>query len=191
MTPEQLEESRQKRYIKTKDIDGIEHKHCGGGCDKWLPIENFVTFGKQNNIVSGKQKRSYQCNSCRNIKRRGRTANDPNYQILNNLRTRLWYALKGRNKSESTLNLIGCSVDELWKHLESQFVDGMTLENYGPIWQVDHQKPCAIFDLTDPRQQRQCFNWRNLQPMFGPENSSKGDVYDFDIILEITLGQIK
>jgi hypothetical protein len=51
----------------------------------------------------------------------------------------------------------------------------MTWENYGPVWHVDHIRPCASFDLTDPAQQRECFHFSNLQPLFAAENLAKGD----------------
>lgn len=51
----------------------------------------------------------------------------------------------------------------------------MTWENYGPVWHVDHIRPCASFDLQDPAQQRECFNFKNLQPLFAKENLKKGD----------------
>lgn len=51
----------------------------------------------------------------------------------------------------------------------------MTWGNYGPIWHVDHKRPCAGFDLTDPAQQRECFHYTNLQPLFAEENMSKRD----------------
>lgn len=50
----------------------------------------------------------------------------------------------------------------------------MDWENYGKVWQVDHVRPCASFDLTNPEQQRSCFHWTNLQPLFVHENLIKG-----------------
>ncbi len=49
----------------------------------------------------------------------------------------------------------------------------MTWENYGPVWHVDHIRPCAKFDLTDHDQQRACFHWTNLQPLFAKDNLQK------------------
>lgn len=80
-------------------------------------------------------------------------------------------------KAAKTFHLVGCSSSELMAHLESQFKPGMTWENYGPVWHVDHIKPCAKFDLTDPEQQRICFCWENLQPLFAAENIAKGSKY--------------
>ena len=105
------------------------------------------------------------------VKRRHNT--EPNFKLVRNLRRRILEAVKGTAKSARTMELIGCTVDELWVHLESKFTDGMTRENHG-TWHVDHIKACAKFDLTDPVQQRECFNYTNLQPLWAHENLSKG-----------------
>jgi hypothetical protein len=85
------------------------------------------------------------------------------------------------NKSgSSVLDFIGCSIDDLKIHLEKQFVDGMSWENYGRYgWHVDHIRPCCSFDLTDPEQQRECFHYTNLQPLWAKDNLSKGGRYEF------------
>ena len=48
--------------------------------------------------------------------------------------------------NKSWITLVGYTLLELMTHLESQFTDGMTWENYGQ-WHVDHIRPCAKFDL--------------------------------------------
>ncbi len=99
---------------------------------------------------------------------------DIQYKLMVTQRARLWHALKGRGaKSSSTIILIGCSVDHLRQHLEAQFTEGMTWDNHGE-WHIDHINPCASFDLTDAEQQRECFNYTNLQPLWAKDNLSKG-----------------
>jgi len=73
---------------------------------------------------------------------------------------------KGIRKYKSSTKLIGCSIEKLKLHLESQFLPEMTWENHGIIWEIDHIKPCASFDLTNLEQQKECFNYTNLQPLF-------------------------
>ena len=92
------------------------------------------------------------------------------------LSNRLWHALRRAmaEKSASTMALVGSTVNRLMRHLEGQFKPGMTWQNYGEVWHVDHIRPCASFNLCLPAQQRECFHWSNLQPLFGPENIRKG-----------------
>lgn len=89
------------------------------------------------------------------------------------LRKRIWEVLKNNSKSESTMKLLGCNVEQLRKHLESQFKEGMTFSNYGK-WHIDHIISCATFDLSKPEEQTKCFHYTNLQPLWASENCSKG-----------------
>ena len=71
------------------------------------------------------------------------------------------------------MKLCGCSLEKLKQHLESQFTEGMTWDNKGD-WHVDHIKPCASFDLTNPEEQKKCFHYTNLQPLWALDNMKKG-----------------
>lgn len=96
-----------------------------------------------------------------------------NYKISGNLRHRVWTALMGISKSDKTFNLIGCNIEFLKQYLSSKFQPGMTWENYGD-WHIDHIIPCASFDLTKEEEQRKCFHYTNLQPLWQTDNLSKG-----------------
>jgi glutaredoxin len=108
--------------------------------------------------------------------RKQQRGKNPEYNILNALRCRLYQKItqKGFSKSDSTIKLTGCSVKELKIHLEKQFQDGMSWDNYGE-WHIDHIKPCSSFDLTRPEEQRKCFHYSNLQPLWAMDNILKGD----------------
>jgi len=100
---------------------------------------------------------------------------DINFRLKNICRGRIYQALKFNYKSARTMELIGCTIDELRQHLESLFEPWMTWENQGlGGWDIDHIKACFHFNLEDPEQQRACFNWTNLQPMEHIENIKKG-----------------
>lgn len=109
-----------------------------------------------------------------------------NAKLLTNLRRRLWEVLKGNSKKDTTMNLIGCDIDFLWKHLKNNFTKGMTMENYGD-WHIDHIIPCSRFNLQRGEEQIRCFNWRNLQPLWGKDNLEKGNKYKFNPVLEISI----
>jgi hypothetical protein len=98
---------------------------------------------------------------------------DINFKIREYLRSRIWHALKGKNKSESTMKLLGCHIDLLRLYLQSKFQPGMSFSNYGK-WHIDHIIPCARFDLSKPEEQKICFNYKNLQPLWAEENLKKG-----------------
>ena len=95
------------------------------------------------------------------------------------LHSRVNKALSGYYKVSRTMVLLGCSPDELRVHLEEQFAPDMTWENYSHKgWHVDHIRPCASFDLTDPEQQRQCFHYTNLQPLWAIDNLRKNSYWN-------------
>jgi len=95
-------------------------------------------------------------------------------KIAGAVRARLHTALRGNKKSAKTAELTGCSFEQLKAHLEKQFRPGMTWDNRGKVWHIDHIKPCAKFDLSLPDAQRACFQYTNLQPLFARENRVKG-----------------
>jgi hypothetical protein len=99
------------------------------------------------------------------------------YRLECNLRGRLRSAIKHNARSDRTLNLIGCSTEELKLYLENKFQKGMSWDNYGK-WHIDHIRPCASFDLSDPAQQKECFHYSNLQPLWAIDNFKKSDSWD-------------
>jgi hypothetical protein len=102
--------------------------------------------------------------------------NNPEYKLLHYMRNRVKAILKGERKCARTLVLLGTTIEHLKKHFESQFRDGMSWENYGLTgWHIDHIKPCASFDLTNLEEQKRCFHYTNLQPLWWWENLAKAD----------------
>ncbi len=104
----------------------------------------------------------------------------PKYIILRALRNRLGQALKAikKEKSISTTNLLGCSIKEFKRYIELKFKNGMNWENYGK-WHLDHIKPVAKFDLNNLEEQKKCFHYTNLQPLWAIENIKKGAKYSY------------
>lgn len=108
----------------------------------------------------------------------------------NNLNCRLKILLSGRilsaikqskaSKQDRTLNLVGCSIEFLKGYIYNLFKPGMSWHNHGSwerggpmTWHIDHIRPCSSFDLKDPAQQKACFHYTNLQPLWAPDNMSK------------------
>jgi len=104
--------------------------------------------------------------------------NNVNFKISSNYRSRLKQALKNKIKTDTSLDYIGCSVDELKIHLEGLFVSGMSWSNYGKTgWHIDHIRPCCSFDLSKEEEIKECFHYTNLQPLWAEDNLEKGGNY--------------
>lgn len=99
----------------------------------------------------------------------------PINRIKHNIQKRLRDYLKAPGASWDGF---GCTSDELHDHLERQFTKGMTWDNYGTYWQVDHIRPKASFDLFDREQRKLVNHFTNLQPLEAEKNLKKSDKWD-------------
>ena len=153
--------SNPENIIKIKEKEKIRNQNPKSKLQAKIRKQRFI---KNNKAHINSYNRAWEKN---------RRKIDPMFSIKKNLRNRVWAVLKGLSKSDKTLKLLGCRIEELKKHLENKFEDGMDWNNYG-VWHVDHIIPCANFDLSDPEQQRICFHYTNLQPMWGEKNIQKG-----------------
>lgn len=115
-----------------------------------------------------------------------RLARDPEYRLIRLLRTRVAAAVRSQYsvKACKTMELIGCGMHKLFAYLEQQFQPGMDWHNYGKTgWHIDHIIPCAAFDLSPPEQQKACFHYTNLRPMWARENTARGSRIDGELPL--------
>ena len=169
---------------ETKPLDGFHKKKTGSHgrqpCCKDCRSAFMKGYYQANKETIDAARRAYyranrkEHNRNRTERRNRRYHSDPAYRILLLCRSRVRLALAGRDKAASTRGLIGCDIEHLKFHIESQFTNGMTWENQGE-WHLDHIQPCASFDLTDPEQQKVCFHYTNLQPLWAEDNLKKSD----------------
>ena len=105
-----------------------------------------------------------------------RCKNDPSFRLALVLRARIRDAIKDcKDKTKLTKELLGCTIDEAKQWIESQLKEGMSWDNYGIYgWHIDHIIPCAAFDLTKLEEQKKCFHYSNLQPLWAKDNLTKG-----------------
>lgn len=148
--PEEIRKQRYKKYMSNDDKREKKNLKVA----EWRS-RNKDKIRKYNNDYTN-NRRSY----------------DQNFKIRMNIRARIRLVLKGKIKSGGTMELLGCSMDGFNLHMSSQFTEGMTWENYGK-WEIDHIIPCCSFDLSDPEQQKKCFHYTNLQPLWKEDNLAK------------------
>jgi len=166
-----------KRYSK-KNLEILKNKRKEYREKNKEKISNYIKSYREKNKKNIKiqQSQYFQKNKEKRKKYVNfKYSNDIEFMLKKKIRSRFYEIIK-INKSEKCLDLIGCSVIFLKKHIESQFKDGMNWENYGLYgWHIDHIIPCASFDLTDPNQQKKCFHYTNLQPLWAKDNWKKKD----------------
>jgi hypothetical protein len=98
------------------------------------------------------------------------------FKLTEILRCKLLTTLRAKNvkKQMRALELVGCTLQELKEHLESQWLPGMNWDNHTKTgWHIDHIKPCNTFNLKDIEQQKQCFHYTNLRPLWADDNYTR------------------
>ena len=158
-----------KKY-REKNKEKLSKKHklwYENNKDKW---DVYIKEYREKNIDKIRQiKRDYE---------RNRKATDPLYKLISNFRTAIYQVLKESNveKNKSYFDILGYTPEELINHLEKQFKDDMTWDNYG-IWHVDHKLPITSFDIQEMGDEEfmKCWCLDNLQPMWGEENIRKSN----------------
>jgi hypothetical protein len=185
LTPEELawvrevdaEKARKRRRLKGGLINLQRREKYNGDQDCREKILRKNHLWRKQNFAKVYARRKETGEARRVAKKwyHGRGKFNLQHVLRERLRGRLRKAVRavGTYPTESARKLCGCTIPELMLHLQSQFKEGMHWNNYGK-WHIDHIRPCASFDLTDPEQQRQCFHYTNLQPLWARENIQKG-----------------
>lgn len=139
-------------------------------CSKCKIVKSIELFSINN---SRKDKHSQYCISCKREYFKHKRVSDPSFRVAANLRTKIYQSIRD-NKKFKFYDLLGCDIEFLKKHLELKFREGMSWENYGRKgWHIDHIKPCSSFDMTKIEEQKLCFHFTNLQPLWWEENLKK------------------
>jgi len=181
-----------KEFIPYRNIQ----KYCSNKCLKVSRKEYLKLYKSLHKKYLKNKNKEYRLNHQEEIKEyrnshrkeisichqkymKNRLKIDNYFRLICNIRSRIRIAIKRNSKKSSSIDLLGCSINRLKIHLEKQFKPGMSWTNYGFYgWHVDHIKPCSSFDLSKLKEQRKCFNWKNLQPLWAEENLQKYINYD-------------
>ena len=105
-----------------------------------------------------------------NAKKRSTVAGQLSHLISVAMRTSLRYG-KQRRKWES---LVGYDLNRLKRHLEKQFLPGMSWENRSQ-WHIDHKIPISAFNYEQPTDIdfKRCWALKNLRPLWKHDNLVK------------------
>ena len=157
-------------------------------CTKCLKKLELSCFGVSQRYKGKEYKTSwcYKCHRAYNkewIKKnrikitshvREKRRNNPKIRLSCNVSRKLNCWLKGEKKTEHWEYICKFTVEDLIRHLESKFRDGMTIDNYGKVWHVDHIKPLCLCNNLE-----EAWNLNNLQPLLVKENLTKNKKYGY------------
>jgi hypothetical protein len=110
-----------------------------------------------------------------------RNNNTPKMRLRNSIGGMIWFALKEKKGGRSWESLVDYTLDDLMRHLESQFQAGMSWDNWGKTgWHIDHKIPVSAFNFKtyDDIDFKRAWALSNLQPMWAKDNMSKGAKID-------------
>ena len=149
-----------KKYIESDRLYKIKYTESG----RRYEVSKIRYLAKKEEII----KKCVEYN-------KKRYNNDPYFKVVTSIRTRISKLLRQKNadKNNNFYEHLGCSKDYFIEYFEAKFKEGMSWENHGE-WHIDHIKPCASFNLLDEEEQKKCFHYTNLQPLWASENLSKG-----------------
>lgn len=100
----------------------------------------------------------------------------PKGLIENRVRSGINARIRGGTKfGKSTFELLDFTPEQLVYHIEKQFTQGMSWENYGD-WHIDHIIPCAEVNYETPYDLGFKIVWAltNLRPLWAEDNLRKG-----------------
>jgi hypothetical protein len=105
---------------------------------------------------------------------------DPVFRLRCNVSRQIGHALKranGSKRGESVMKHLPYTQEQLREHLEKQFDDNMTWENYGTYWHIDHIYPQSLlpYDSMEHPNFQKCWSLDNLQPLEGKANIRKSN----------------
>jgi len=179
--PMKQKEYDAKKYLKHKATINARVKNWKDkNKEKFNEIQkHYKEENREKLLKEQKARRLKNIEHCRKrdaswAKEKRRT--DLNFRLKGVLRVRIREVLLRdyANKSAKTMDLLGCTIDYFRLHVESKFVKGMTWDNYGKYgWHIDHIIPCNAFDLTKEEEQKKCFHYTNMQPLWAEDNLRK------------------
>lgn len=165
---------------------GGELFKCCSKCKEYAPVSNFSKdktkrTGYGSTCLSCERLRYKSKNALlreyRNEYERQRKLTDPSFKLKKTISDQVRKAVKGKG-GLSTFDFLPYTVDELKRHIESKFQDGMSWNNHGD-WHIDHIKPQALFNIQSmgDKDFLECWSLSNLQPLWAKDNLSKGKKY--------------
>jgi hypothetical protein len=158
-------------------------KFCSESCrHKNQNKREYVAEQKQKYLLNNPEKRKQTAieskkrnwNNPKNLEYRKNYSQRLEIRLKNALRARVKKSLKSNPKLTTTTELVGCSIEQLKKHIEQQFQPNMNWNNWSQYgWHLDHIKPLSSANTVE--EMKSLCHYTNLQPLWWTDNLSKRD----------------
>lgn len=114
-------------------------------------------------------------NKAKQKRRHDKIMADAGKKLMKMMTNRISDQMAGRRKESGTLASFTsfASADEARVHFESTFKHGMSMDNYGTAWEIEHRIAKKWYDSSDEDDVRRCWNARNLCALAPKENNNK------------------
>lgn len=158
-------ERRKQEIIEGRRNDPVKRQRSRDAYNRWAK----TSAGKKTRRKSFKRWLSKNRDRVNNWQRERRLV-DVNFKLRMQLRIRINDAIRSDQKAGSAVRDLGCSIDFLRQYLEAQFQPEMSWDNHGKLWEIDHIRPLATFDLSVKKQFLKACHYMNLRPLLRSEN---------------------
>jgi hypothetical protein len=174
----------------------LRYSNIAKNGERWVTLEKYKEIKNKKRIKDSKRYREnsdvrekykkYTIQNKRRIRVRmnlyqqNRAKTDLIFKLGRNIRVLIRDSFTNKNikKKTKTQIILGCSISEFKKHLELQFLDGMSWENRR-LWHIDHIIPLALAKNED--QLIRLNHYTNLRPLWAKDNLVKSARYEGEI----------
>jgi hypothetical protein len=160
------------RAFYCKECDKKSSKQYPTDYNKWKEYyKDHYANNKSKRLSNNKKSVSNRSEDVKEYQKKwkqNKRKNDIEYRLRDVIQSRINYAVRHYkfNRSDSSIELLGCTIKEYFLYLEKQFDENMNWENYGTYWEIDH---------TIPLSKGGSFHYTNTTPMIIFNNRSKGN----------------
>ena len=165
------------RATHKEEIKKEKHEYYARNRDKYEVKNRLYREEHKEELVESKH-RYYMANREAILGRTYRYSNtqyqeDIEFKLSKRLCHRIRLAIKNNAKRGSGVRDLGCTIKFFKDYIESKFYGGMTWNNWGKVWELDHIKALCKFDLTDRVQLLEAVHYTNMQPLIIADHRKK------------------
>lgn len=156
-----------KEYDRKRYSENIDKHRENSRKYRMEHLEERLKKGREHYAQNKKYYSDWQSN---------KRKSDPTYRLNHNISNHIRISLQGNKAGRSWEKLVGYTLSQLKTHLEKQFTEGMSWDNYGQ-WHIDHIIPKTAFNYSTAEciDFKRCWSLKNLRPLWSLDNFSKSN----------------